>query len=199
VVEDTFWQVWRQAPRFDVGRGKAITWLLAMARSRAIDALRRDKRFAHDEMPDDDAVEDADDALPADLVDAARRGQAVHLALAQAGELDWQTEGTARVLFWIADAPPHAEYYQDALTAPDVRGPVHGHVRSEIVHHRAHGFGRIHTGGDGHPLAGGQADVLRIAAAGSKTEGRAGDHLPRLERPHLLAQGKIAPLGPTVR
>lgn len=83
VVEDTFWQVWRQAPRFDVVRGKAITWLLSMARSRAIDALRRDKRFAHDEMPDDDAVEGADDVLPADLVDAARQGKAVHLALEQ--------------------------------------------------------------------------------------------------------------------
>jgi RNA polymerase sigma-70 factor (ECF subfamily) len=45
VVEDTFWQVWRQAPRFDGRRGRALTWLFAMARSRAIDALRREQRF----------------------------------------------------------------------------------------------------------------------------------------------------------
>jgi RNA polymerase sigma-70 factor (ECF subfamily) len=45
VVEDTFWQVWRQAPRFDLRRGRAMTWLFAMARSRAIDALRREQRF----------------------------------------------------------------------------------------------------------------------------------------------------------
>ena len=40
VVEDTYWQVWRQAPRFDPARGRPLTRLLAMARSRAIDALR---------------------------------------------------------------------------------------------------------------------------------------------------------------
>jgi RNA polymerase sigma-70 factor (ECF subfamily) len=81
VVEDTFWQAWRQAPRFDAVRGKVVTWLLAMARSRAIDALRRDKRFAHDELPEDDSIEGTDDALPQDLVDAARQGEALHAAL----------------------------------------------------------------------------------------------------------------------
>ncbi len=40
VLEDTFWQVWRQAPRFDAVRGRPITWLLALARSRAIEGLR---------------------------------------------------------------------------------------------------------------------------------------------------------------
>lgn len=41
VVEDTFWQIWRQAPRFDPGRGSATGWMLNMTRSRALDALRR--------------------------------------------------------------------------------------------------------------------------------------------------------------
>lgn len=41
VVEDTFWQVWRQAPRFDPERGSAAGWMLNMTRSRALDALRR--------------------------------------------------------------------------------------------------------------------------------------------------------------
>ena len=40
VVEDTFWQVWRQAPRFDPERGTAMAWIMAIARSRALDALR---------------------------------------------------------------------------------------------------------------------------------------------------------------
>jgi RNA polymerase sigma-70 factor (ECF subfamily) len=81
-VEETFWQAWRQAPRFDAVRGKVVTWLLSMARSRAIDALRRDKRFAHDELPDDDSIEGTDDALPHHLLDSARQGQALHAALA---------------------------------------------------------------------------------------------------------------------
>jgi RNA polymerase sigma factor (sigma-70 family) len=55
-VEDTYWQVWRQAPRFDTARGRPLSWLLAIARSRAIDTLRREQRFQHDELPDDHSL-----------------------------------------------------------------------------------------------------------------------------------------------
>ena len=84
VVEDTFWQVWRQAARFDPGRGRPMTWLLSMARSRAIDAVRRDQRFAHDELPDDDApLAGASAAVPSqDLLDATRGAARVQAALA---------------------------------------------------------------------------------------------------------------------
>ncbi|MBL8326379.1 MAG: sigma-70 family RNA polymerase sigma factor [Rubrivivax sp.] len=88
VLEDTYWQVWRQAPRFDAARGRPITWLLSMARSRAIDALRREQRFAHDELPDDDRAEAIDTdiagaaAPPQDLLDATRGHAQVHAALA---------------------------------------------------------------------------------------------------------------------
>lgn len=40
VVEDVYWQVWRQAPRFDAQRGSVPAWLMQITRSRAIDALR---------------------------------------------------------------------------------------------------------------------------------------------------------------
>jgi RNA polymerase sigma factor (sigma-70 family) len=40
VAEDTFWQVWRQAPRFDPARGTALAWIMTIARSRALDARR---------------------------------------------------------------------------------------------------------------------------------------------------------------
>jgi RNA polymerase sigma-70 factor (ECF subfamily) len=56
VVEDVYWQVWREAPRFDAERGKVLAWLLAIARSRAIDALRRNERVRACEV----AVEDGD-------------------------------------------------------------------------------------------------------------------------------------------
>ncbi|EHR69296.1 RNA polymerase sigma factor, sigma-70 family [Burkholderiales bacterium JOSHI_001] len=82
VVEDAYFQVWRQAPRFDPARGKAITWLLAMARSRAIDALRREARFQADSLDDEAAAEHADDQAPADeLLDTARRHADLHQAL----------------------------------------------------------------------------------------------------------------------
>ena len=32
VSEDVYWQVWREAPRFDAQRGNVIAWLLMMAR-----------------------------------------------------------------------------------------------------------------------------------------------------------------------
>jgi DNA-directed RNA polymerase specialized sigma24 family protein len=45
VVEDACFQAWRQAVRFDPARGCALGWLLAMARSRALGAWRRESRF----------------------------------------------------------------------------------------------------------------------------------------------------------
>lgn len=73
VVEDTFFQVWRQAPRFDPARGKALTWLLNMARSRAIDAVRHEARFQHDSLDAETAPEvEADDPGHDDLLDVAR-------------------------------------------------------------------------------------------------------------------------------
>ena len=83
VVEDAYWQAWRQAPRFDPGRGEVMTWLLAIARSRAIDALRRDERFRHEELSDDDAETTAEPEPAApDLLDAMRGERRVHEALA---------------------------------------------------------------------------------------------------------------------
>ena len=41
VTEDALFQAWREANRFDVSRGKVITWLMTICRSRALDALRR--------------------------------------------------------------------------------------------------------------------------------------------------------------
>jgi RNA polymerase sigma-70 factor (ECF subfamily) len=40
VVEDTYFQVWRLAARFNAGQGRPLTWVLSMARSRAIETVR---------------------------------------------------------------------------------------------------------------------------------------------------------------
>jgi RNA polymerase sigma-70 factor (ECF subfamily) len=44
VVLDVYMQVWRQARRYDAGRGGPLAWLVTIARSRALDRLRSASR-----------------------------------------------------------------------------------------------------------------------------------------------------------
>lgn len=86
-VEDTYYQVWRQAVRFDPARGRALTWLLGMARSRAIDVLRREARFQHDSLDESTATEIAAEQPGADmLLDATRSHAALQRALLHLNE-----------------------------------------------------------------------------------------------------------------
>jgi RNA polymerase sigma-70 factor, ECF subfamily len=43
-LQDTFWQIWRSADRYDCERAKPEVWLLTIARSRAMDCQRRRPR-----------------------------------------------------------------------------------------------------------------------------------------------------------
>lgn len=52
VVEETFWQVWRQSSRFAETRGSVQTWLMTIARSRALDRLRSLKRLREESIED---------------------------------------------------------------------------------------------------------------------------------------------------
>jgi RNA polymerase sigma-70 factor (ECF subfamily) len=89
VVEEAFWQAWRQADRFEAERGSVQTWLLTIARSRALDRLRARRRLREEPLIDGTAGE-ADTsaptpAAPSDpLADAehAERSQIVRAALA---------------------------------------------------------------------------------------------------------------------
>ena len=84
VAEDTFWQIWRQAPRFDPARGTAVAWIMTIARSRALDARRAmDPAECRSEPLDPDATGAADASEPPDLVAAMERENRLYLALAQ--------------------------------------------------------------------------------------------------------------------
>lgn len=82
VAEEVFFQVWRQAPRFDAERGRPLTWLLGMARSRAIDAIRREARFQHEELDEESAPLSAPAAESGDeLLAVAQEHAELHRAL----------------------------------------------------------------------------------------------------------------------
>lgn len=82
VVEEVFWQAWRQALRFDPDRGNPMAWLMTMTRSRALDALRRtDDAELHPEPDTLIAAEIACGGDPQNLLEAVQRHHALHAAL----------------------------------------------------------------------------------------------------------------------
>ncbi len=82
VTEDTLFQAWREATRFDAARGKVITWLLTICRSRALDALRRADIADCVEDPDEFRSHEASQmAEPEQLIGQFETGSAVHAAL----------------------------------------------------------------------------------------------------------------------
>src|SRR5262245_61442114 len=66
IVQGVFLQVWRDAGRYDPGRGSPEAWVVTLARTRAIDALRTARR----------GIERVHTTLPRDLADAELPGAA---------------------------------------------------------------------------------------------------------------------------
>ena len=91
VLQEAFLQVWRRAADFDESRGRVFTWLVTIARSRALDRLRTigsraklfDEVLAH--SPIDEAGDAAKDAVKSE------QGATVRRALAELPEEQRQT------------------------------------------------------------------------------------------------------------
>ena len=85
VLQDTFWQVWRQAPLFDPSRGCATAWLLTIARSRAMDAMRAKIRdpvqLRGPVSPETVALGDPHTGDPLDLLQSLQRDSHLNAAL----------------------------------------------------------------------------------------------------------------------
>lgn len=65
VFQHVMIEIWRRAPQFDPDRGSLTTWVMTIARSRAIDELRRRRPQPVDprEISADSLSEPSDDAL----------------------------------------------------------------------------------------------------------------------------------------
>jgi RNA polymerase sigma factor (sigma-70 family) len=96
VLQDVYLTVWRKADAFDPDRGVSpITWLVALARNRAIDKLRARKDDRN--RPIEDATDVCDPApLASELMEGAADARRLHACL---GELE----------------PEHAEYVRRAF------------------------------------------------------------------------------------
>ena len=85
VLQEVFLQVWSRAADFDQTRGRPFTWLVTLARSRAIDRLRslgsRDRAALEATRETTDEVQDATD----DVI-RSEEGEIVRRALAELPE-----------------------------------------------------------------------------------------------------------------
>ncbi|OYU81488.1 MAG: RNA polymerase subunit sigma-24, partial [Burkholderiales bacterium PBB5] len=133
LLEDVFWQVWRQAPRHDPARGTVRGWVMVIARSRALDALRR-QRLAQADSGASGASgaspgEPDETADPLRLLATRQQVQALRVAL--------RTLAPARrELVWLA--------YFDGLTQVQIAertglpvGTVKSHLRRSLATLRA--------------------------------------------------------------
>jgi RNA polymerase sigma-70 factor (ECF subfamily) len=87
LLQDVFVNIWRAAQGFDATRAQPMTWLISIARNRAIDSLRRHKTepntvssHGHDDDGNDTNLVDAmpsDDAGPLELLHNAAQMRAV--------------------------------------------------------------------------------------------------------------------------
>ena len=87
VALDVFWQVWRQAGRYDPSRGAPPAWIFTLARSRAIDRLRARKRREGRTVSIDDPelnIDPLDEkAAPDDVVSFRQNRDAVRAAMSK--------------------------------------------------------------------------------------------------------------------
>ena len=83
IVEETFWQAWRGASRYDAARGNVGTWLLTICRSRALDRLRSRRRRPEETSLDDAEAAAARQPEAIDAMVTMETGRIVRAALAE--------------------------------------------------------------------------------------------------------------------
>lgn len=93
LLQETYWQVWRNAARYDPARGSPQVWLAVIARSRARDYHRRQRAAASAEA----------DGAPTDNADPALQSQkreSANLAQRALAALPAEQQGPIRLSFY---------------------------------------------------------------------------------------------------
>ena len=77
VVQEVFLSLWRDARRFDAGRGSVATYLLSMTHHRAVDAVRREENLRRRRMSDEllELEPDPEGGVEAAVETAERRAE----------------------------------------------------------------------------------------------------------------------------
>jgi RNA polymerase sigma factor (sigma-70 family) len=84
VVQEVFLSLWRDARRFDAGRGTVATYLLSMTHHRAVDVVRREENLRRWRTSDEGLELEPDPkARVEDEVEASERRPEVRAALAE--------------------------------------------------------------------------------------------------------------------
>jgi RNA polymerase sigma-70 factor (ECF subfamily) len=85
VVQEVFLSLWRNAGRFDAGRGTVATYLLSMTHHRAVDVVRREEHLRRRWRTSDEGLELEPDPKPGveDQVEASERQADVRAALGE--------------------------------------------------------------------------------------------------------------------
>jgi RNA polymerase sigma-70 factor, ECF subfamily len=83
-MQDTYLRIWQAADSFDPGKASAITWMVTIARNRALDLARRKQDISIEDTPDafEAAVEAQDPLAPREFSEDLKR------VLACLGQLD---------------------------------------------------------------------------------------------------------------
>jgi len=88
ILQEVFVELWRRAPQYDRSRGSVVAWVVTVARSRALDALRaRSRRYGDRQMQFSDRhALGTDSGRPDVLVSSTRWHQALRQAFKQLSE-----------------------------------------------------------------------------------------------------------------
>jgi RNA polymerase sigma-70 factor (ECF subfamily) len=131
LLNDVFMELWNRCDRFDAKRGSLSTYLLTLARSRAIDRLRAKRRQATVPLPDGGLSDPASDALGAPLRTVSADEDRQHLAAGLAELTAEQREALELAYYEDLSHSQIAERLGRPL------GTVKTHIRQGLIQLRA--------------------------------------------------------------